>query len=57
MPEIVGQHGGWQLHFGCAVRAAGCEGMNWGPAETGRGHELGVVGGGGEKTDQQNIRS
>jgi len=57
MREIVGQHGVWQLHFGRAVRAASCGGMSWGPAETVRSHELGVVGGAGEKTDQQNIRS
>jgi len=57
MPGIVGQRGVWQLHFGRAVRAASCGGMSWGPAETGRSYELGIVGGAGEKTDQQNIRS
>jgi len=55
MPEIVGQHGVWQQDCGRAVRAASCGGMSWGRAETGRSRELGVVGGAGEKTAQQNL--
>ena len=57
MPEIVGleQHGVWQLHFGRAVRAASCGGMSWGPAETGRSHELGAVGGAREKTARYRV--
>jgi len=35
MPEIVGQHEGWQQECGRAVRAASCGGMSKGPAETG----------------------
>ena len=53
MPEIVGQHGIWQQDCDHVVQEVSCAGMSWGQAETGRNHELALVGGARVKAARQ----
>jgi len=55
--EIVGQHGVWQQDCDHAVQEVSCAGMSWGQAETGRNHELALVGGAGVKAARQRTES
>ena len=55
--QIVGQHGVWQQDCDNVVQEVSCAGMSWGQAETGRNHELALVGGAGVKAAQQRTES